>query len=144
MKNYLHFSRVRLISWRSPDEAANSVPKIWPILSPPPRIKKKSKYWFYNNFPNLILFHLKQDWYSISKWKIEFEFSCLIHLTCSSKNVWSHSKLFDHIQYFLDVVKYFWSFSNMKIYKEKSHFSIWSKKVDCIQKFITMVKIFWM
>ena len=57
--------------------------------------------------------------------------------SASSKKNWLCSKFFDHVQYFLNVGKYFWPCSNMQIHKVKYHFWPWSTKFECVQKYCT-------
>ena len=52
-------------------------------------------------------------------------------------------KFFDHVQYFLNVVKYFWPCSNMQIYKVKYHFWPRSKNFERVQKILNTVKKIW-
>ena len=72
----------------------------------------------------------------INRWQIPIP-------SASSKIFWQCSKFFDHLQYFLNVFKYFWPCSNMQIHKLQSHFCQWSKTFECVQKILNLVKKIW-
>ena len=62
--------------------------------------------------------------------------------SASSKIFWPCSKCFDLIQYFLNLVKYFWAWSKVIFYLIILHVWAWSKIFDHIQKYWTRSKIF--
>ena len=55
--------------------------------------------------------------------------SCLIHLQVKKK--WLCPFKFGHVQYFLNVFKFFWPCSNMRIYKVKYYFWPWFLLIIC-------------
>ena len=63
--------------------------------------------------------------------------------SASSKIFFLTFKIFWQRSIFLNVLKYFWPCSNMKIYKVKYHFWPWSKKIERVQKILNKVKKIW-
>ena len=62
--------------------------------------------------------------------------------SASSKIFWPCSKCFDLIQYFLNLVKYFWAWSKVIFYLIILHNWAWSKIFEHIQKYWTRSKFF--
>ena len=62
--------------------------------------------------------------------------------SASSKIFWPCSQFFDLIQYFLNLVKYFWAWSNVIFYLIILHIWAWLKLFDHIQKYRTRSKFF--
>ena len=60
----------------------------------------------------------------------------------SSIFFWPSSNIFDLVQHFLNVFKYFWPYSNMSIYKVKSCFWPWSKNLTVFKTYWTCSKKF--